>query len=81
MHKVKLSAAGRIVIPKKVRDGLKMREGDEISLEVRGREIVIRSAIEENPVGKLYGSVPVAPEENPKGVARKWITGKIEESL
>lgn len=81
MYKMKLSAAGRIVIPKEVRDRLRMREGDEIRLEVRGREIIIRPPIEEEPVDKLYGSVPVAPEESPKKVARKWMTEKIEESL
>lgn len=36
----------------------------------------IAAFIEENPVDRLYGSVPVAPEESPTRVARKWITGK-----
>jgi AbrB family looped-hinge helix DNA binding protein len=40
---VELDKAGRIVIPKKVRDAIGMRAGDKLDIDVRGEEVVLRS--------------------------------------
>lgn len=77
---VKVSG-GRIVIPKKIREMLRIKEGEEVFLEVRNKEIILKPSIEEEPVKKLYGSVRVEPEKSPKKVAREWMAKKIEESL
>ena len=61
MEEVKLSAGGRIVIPKKMRKALRVEEGDGLLISLEGRRIVITSAsMVENPVERLYGSVKVA---------------------
>jgi len=77
---VKVSG-GRIVIPKKIRDMFRIKEGEEILLEVRNKEIILKPSIEEKPVDKLYGSIRVEAEESPKKVARGWMAKRIEESL
>lgn len=38
----RLSAKGQTTIPKPVRDSLRISEGDAISFEVRGDEVVLR---------------------------------------
>jgi AbrB family looped-hinge helix DNA binding protein len=43
-----IDMAGRIVVPKKVRDAVGLKVGDPLAFEVRGDEIVIRS----KPKGK-----------------------------
>jgi hypothetical protein len=60
---------------------LRIKEGEEILLEVRNKEIILKSSIEPKPVEKLYGSVKVEPEESPKKVARELIARRAEESL
>jgi len=74
---VKVSAGGRIVIPKEIRDRLRIKEGDRILLEVRNREIILKPCID-NPVNELYGSIPVKPEDSPKKVAREWMRRRLE---
>ena len=41
MVQVTVSSKGEITIPKTVRDGLNLSEGTKLTLEVRGREIVL----------------------------------------
>jgi AbrB family looped-hinge helix DNA binding protein len=41
MEKVTVSSKGQIAIPKAVRDALNLREGSKLTVEVRGREIVL----------------------------------------
>ena len=41
MEKVTVSSKGQIAIPKEVRDRLNLAEGTKLTLEVRGREIVL----------------------------------------
>jgi len=84
MEEVKLSAGGRIVIPKKMRKALRVEEGDGLLISLEGRRIVITSAsmvenprrivitsasMVENPVERLYGSVKVAGK-NPEKEGR-----------
>ena len=74
MTEINVSFGGRVVIPKKFRDKLRIEEGDRVIVELRGREIMLRpKGIVENPVESLYSSVSVTPEESPKEVSRKWV--------
>lgn len=75
----KVSAGGRIVIPKNVREMFGLEVGEEIIVDVEGRKIVLRpKKIMEDPVERLYGSVKVKPEVSPKKVAREWAMKKVE---
>ena len=41
MEKVTVSSKGQIAIPKAIRDALNLSEGAKLTLEVRGRDIVL----------------------------------------
>ena len=41
MEKVTISSKGQISIPKKVRDLLNLSEGTKLTLQMRGREIIL----------------------------------------
>jgi AbrB family looped-hinge helix DNA binding protein len=41
MEKVTVSSKGQIAIPKNIRDILNLREGAQLTLEVRGQQIVL----------------------------------------
>jgi len=41
MEQVTVSAKGQIAIPKQVREALNLTEGSRLTLELRGREIVL----------------------------------------
>lgn len=75
----RVSAGGRIVIPKEIRDKFGLDVGEEIVIDVEGRKIVIKpKKLVENPVDRLYGSVRVKPEVSPKKVAREWVMREVE---
>ena len=75
MAETKVSAGGRIVIPKDVREMFGLEVGEEIVVDVEDRKIILRpKKIVEDPVERLYGSVKVKPEASPKKVAREWVT-------
>jgi len=75
----RVSAGGRIVIPKDVREMFGLEVGEEVVVDVEGRKIVLRpKKIVENPVERLYGSVKVRPEASPKKVAREWVMREVE---
>jgi len=40
---VEIDKAGRLVVPKKVRDAVGLRAGSSIDIEVRGEEVILRS--------------------------------------
>lgn len=81
MSKVKVSVGGRVVIPKEIREKLKIESGDEVKISVKDRILVLKPEGIKNPVERLYGSVRTKPEEGPKKVAREWVKKKIEEDL
>lgn len=79
MTETKVSAGGRIVIPKNVREMFGLEVGEEIVVDVEDRKIILRpKKIVEDPVERLYGSVKVKPEASPKKVAREWVTRGVE---
>ena len=78
MAETRVSAGGRIVIPKDVREMFGLEVGEEIVINVEGKKIVLRpKKTVENPVERLYGSVKVKPESSPKKVAREWAMKRV----
>ena len=53
MEKVTVSSKGQIAIPKAIRDALNLSEGAKLTLEVRGRDIVLSK---EPAWRKLHGA-------------------------
>jgi AbrB family looped-hinge helix DNA binding protein len=50
-----LDSAGRVVIPKGLRDALHLKPGDELDLETAGEEITLRPVRETPPITKEQG--------------------------
>lgn len=42
--KTSIDSAGRLVLPKAIRDSLKLSPGDELELELLGAEVILRPA-------------------------------------
>lgn len=79
---IKISAGGRIVIPKNIRKMFGLEVGEEVIIDVEGRRIVIKpKKIVEDPVDRLYGSIKVKPETSPKKVAREWAAKEVEKDI
>ena len=56
MHaRLTLDSAGRVVIPKGLRDALHLRPGDALDLETAGEEITLRPVRETPPMTKEQG--------------------------
>jgi AbrB family looped-hinge helix DNA binding protein len=66
--KLTTDKAGRVVIPKKVRDKLHLAPGDELQLESEGEEIVLRPGRREISLRKkrgiwvAYGAEPLGAD-------------------
>jgi AbrB family looped-hinge helix DNA binding protein len=50
-----IDKAGRIVVPKKVRDAVGLHAGDNLDIEVRGDEIVLRAKLRAKGLHKDRG--------------------------
>lgn len=53
--KLNLDKAGRIVIPKQLRDELQLQPGDELELESQGDQITLRPVRGSSPLVKEHG--------------------------
>jgi AbrB family looped-hinge helix DNA binding protein len=53
--KLMIDKAGRIVLPKPVRDELQLSPGDALQLETRGEELTLRPIRENPPLRKKKG--------------------------
>ena len=42
MEKIRLEKQGRILIPKHIRDTLKLRAGEELNLEMKDNQLILR---------------------------------------
>ncbi|MDA8065256.1 MAG: AbrB/MazE/SpoVT family DNA-binding domain-containing protein [Thermaerobacter sp.] len=50
-----VTVKGQITLPKRVRDGLGLRRGDEVEFELRNGEAVIRKKLPAEALEKWYG--------------------------
>lgn len=50
-----IDKAGRLVVPKKVRDAMRVRAGDRFRVEQRGDEIVLRPELSEGSLARKGG--------------------------
>ena len=55
VSRVKLDKAGRVVLPKTVRDQLQLRAGDILELESYGKEITLRRVAGHAQLHKKFG--------------------------
>jgi antitoxin PrlF len=55
--KARLSEKGQITIPKKLRDRLGVRPGDELDFEVEHGRLVATKVVPQDPFDRLYGSL------------------------
>ena len=53
--KVSLDRAGRVVLPKPLRDKMRLEPGDQLSIESAGERITLRPIRPEVPLKKEYG--------------------------
>jgi AbrB family looped-hinge helix DNA binding protein len=52
---VTLDKAGRVVLPKTVRDGLHLEPGDQLELESEGESVTLRPVRSASPLRKEHG--------------------------
>jgi len=52
---VTLDSAGRVVIPKTLRDTLRLQPGDTLSLDSDGEQVTLRPVRAESPMRKEHG--------------------------
>ena len=78
--KVRVGPKGQIVIPKVVREFLGIKVGDEIVMEIRGKELLIKSKV--NPEKFVDDFCSVAKRKLTEKVDLKKIIGEeVEEKL
>lgn len=56
--KTKVSEKGQVTIPKKLRDQLGIRVGDELDFEVELGRLIVTKAVEQDPVDAVWGTLP-----------------------
>lgn len=73
MTEVVLDEKGRVAIPKKIREELKLRGGAKMTLAVEGKRIVLASPIEpEEFVQEMEGFVKTEIKESALEVKKIW---------
>ena len=72
----RISSRGQVVIPKSIRDRLKLREGDKLIAFARDNLIILRRYEEESILGLL--SQPIREKMARLGVTRKDIDDAVE---
>jgi AbrB family looped-hinge helix DNA binding protein len=63
--KARISEKGQVTIPKKLRDQLGIRVGDELDFEAEHGRLVVTKVAEQDPYERLYGSLklPMSVDE------------------
>jgi AbrB family looped-hinge helix DNA binding protein len=66
---VQMDSAGRVVLPKKVRERLRLRGGDMLGLEIRGEAIQLRPRKAKPQLQRVNGVLVLVAETSlPEGV-------------
>ena len=68
---VPIDKAGRVVIPKWVREGMNIQAGDELKISIDGLQIRLESAVEDE------GTVASSPSPPPRTSLQKMMRGRI----
>jgi AbrB family looped-hinge helix DNA binding protein len=69
--KTKVSDKGQVTIPKKLRDQLGIRVGDELDFEVEQGRLVAAKVVEQDPLDAVWGTLP--PEALDGMSVDEWI--------
>jgi AbrB family looped-hinge helix DNA binding protein len=78
--KRKLGSKGQIVIPKVVRDFLGLESGDEVVLEIRDKEVLIRRGVD--PAGFVDDFCSLIGKKLKEKVdLEKLLEGEVEERI
>jgi AbrB family looped-hinge helix DNA binding protein len=56
--KTRVSEKGQVTIPKKLRDELGIRVGDELDFEVERGRLVAAKLVEQDPLDAVWGTLP-----------------------
>ncbi|MCD6538520.1 AbrB/MazE/SpoVT family DNA-binding domain-containing protein [Candidatus Bathyarchaeota archaeon] len=72
---VRVDERGRVVIPKSIREKVKLKEGEYVNVRVEGRSIVMEPL--ESVADKYFGAFKISRwpkdlDEFMVGVARRW---------
>ena len=72
-----------MVLPKKLREKLRVKEGDRLIVREHADQIVLIPVVRyAHPTRELYGSVaPKTPLDEPKKFARDYLRHKLREEL
>jgi antitoxin PrlF len=72
MHAVacRVSSKGQVTIPKKVRDGLGLRQGDEVEFVVEGGAYRLRKVLRTNPFARYRGYLSDLAGRDPDALVR-----------
>ena len=73
----RISSKGQVVIPKSIRERLKLREGDRLIAYARGNLIILRRLEGEESILRLL-SQPVRKKIAELGVTRKDVDNAVE---
>ena len=78
--KVRVGPKGQIVIPKVVREFLGIKAGDEVMMEIRGKELLIKSKVEPEKFVNDFCSI-TERKLTEKVDLKKIIKEEVEERL
>jgi len=78
--KVRVGPKGQIVIPKVVREFLGIKAGDEVMMEIRGKELLIKSKVEPEKFVNDFCSI-TERKLTEKVDLKKIIREEVEERL
>lgn len=80
---IMIGKEGRVVIPKRLREKFKVKEGDRLIVRQHGDQIIlIPVARYTHPTEELHGSVePKRPIDEPKVLAREFMRKKLRKEF
>jgi antitoxin PrlF len=82
--KARISEKGQVTIPKKLRDQLGIRVGDELDFEAEGGRLVAMKLVEQDPLDAVWGTLelPMSVDawiDELRGPAEPPLPGELEQ--